>query len=122
VADQPSGRRALRNKVILEYKFNQDGTLDWYKAQLVALGCGQRPGRAYHETWASFPSAPTTRALLVTAAARWWHAHHVAMRTAYLNAPMDVAVYLIIPDEFTDAGKAGVMLKAMYGTKKAVSL
>ena len=38
VADKPNGRRALRTKVILEYKFKQDGTLDRYKARLVALG------------------------------------------------------------------------------------
>ena len=119
VADKPSGRRALRTKVILEYKFKQDGTLDRYKARLVALGCGQRPGRDYHETWAPVPSAPTTRALLAAAAARGWHAHHVDVRTAYLNAPMDVDVYLIIPDGFNDAGKTGIMLRAMYGTKQA---
>jgi len=119
VADKPIGRRALRTKVVLEYKFKQDGTLDRYMGRLVALGCGQRPGRDYHETWALVPSAPTTRALLATAAARGWHAHHVDVRTAYLNAPMDVDVYLIIPDGFTDAGKAGIMLKAMYGTKQA---
>jgi len=55
VVDKPSGRRALRTNVILEYKFKQDGTLDRYKARLVALGCGQRPGRDYHETWAPVP-------------------------------------------------------------------
>jgi len=119
VADKPSGHRALRTKVILDYKFKQDGMLDRYKARLVALGCGQRPGRGYHETWAPVPSAPTTRALLATAAARGWHAHHVDVRTAYLNASMDVDVYLIIPDGFTVAGKEGIMLKAMYGTKQA---
>jgi len=57
--------------------------------------------------------------LLATAAARGWYSHHVDVRTAYLNATMDVDVYLIIPDGFTDAGKAGIMLKAMYGTKQA---
>ena len=119
VADKPSGHRALRTKVILDYKFKQDGMLDRYKARLVALGCGQRPGRDYHETWAPVPSAPTTRALLATAAARGWHAHHVDVRTAYLNASMDVDVYLIILDGFTDAGKEGIMLKEMYGTKQA---
>ena len=119
VADKPSGCRALRTKVILEYKFKQDGTLDRYKARLVALGCGQRPRRDYHETWAPVPLATTTRALLATAAARGWHAHHVDVRTAYLNALMDVDVSLIIPDGFANAGREGIMLKAMYGTKQA---
>jgi len=56
------------------------------------------------------------------AVARGWHAHHMDVRTAYLNAPMGVEVYLIIPEGFTDAGKAGLLLKAMYGTKQSGSL
>lgn len=41
------------------------------------------------------------------------------VRTAYLNAPMDVEVYLIIPDGFENAGEVGLVLKAIYGTKQA---
>lgn len=82
----PKGTRPLQTKVIFEYKFTQEGRLDRYKCRLVALGCRQRPGRDYHETWAPVPAAETTRGLLATAAARGMHAHHVDVKTAYLNA------------------------------------
>lgn len=115
----PRGGKALKTRVIFEYKFKASGELDRYKARIVGCGCRQRPGRDYRETWSPVPAAPTTRAVLASAAARKWHVHHVDIRTAYLNAPMDMDVYIIIPDGFKDAGEVGLLLKAMYGVKQA---
>jgi len=115
----PRGRKALKTKLVFDYKYKQTGALDRYKVRLVALGCRQQPGRDYNETWAPVPAAPVTRALLATAAAHGLHAHHVDVKTAYLNAPMDMEVYITIPTGFNDEGKAGRVNKAIYGTKQA---
>lgn len=48
--------------------------------------------------------ATLTRAFLGTAAARGWFVHHLDINTAYLYAPMDVNVYIVIPDGGEDAG------------------
>lgn len=114
-----NGTRPLKTKVVFEYKCTQGGKLDRRKCRLVALGCRQRPGRDYHETWAPVPSAATTRGLLATGAARCMHVHLVDVNTAYLNADMDVDVYLVIPDGFTDAGEEALVCKAIYATKQA---
>jgi len=60
-----------------------------YKAQLVAIGFKQVPGRAFDETWAQVPISATTRALFAVAAAKDWEVHHVDVKTAFLDVKMD---------------------------------
>lgn len=115
----PRGWRPITTKILFEYKFNQAGDIERYMCQLVSMGCRQRPGRDYHETWAPLPTAATTRALLGTAAAHGWHVHHIDVKKAYLNALMEVDVYIIVPDGCDDAGEEALLLKTMYGTKQA---
>lgn len=115
----PCSGKALKTKVIFEYKFKAFGELDRYKARLVGCRCRQRPGRDYNETWSPVPGAATTLVILAVAAARGWHFHHVNIKMAYLNVPMDVDAYIFIPGGFTDAGEIGLLLKAIYGVKQA---
>eukprot|EP00170_Pyropia_yezoensis_P001694 contig_7270_g1698 len=115
----PRGGKALKTKVIFEYKLKASGELDRYKARLVGCGCRQRPGKDYKETWSPVPGVATTRVILAVAAARGWQVRHVDIMTAYSNAPMDVDVYIVIPNGFTGAGEIGLLLKAMYGVKQA---
>lgn len=56
--------------------------------------------------------------LLATAAARAWHVHRLDVKTASLNAPVDVEIYIVIYG-FEDAGKIALLLKAMYRAKQA---
>lgn len=88
----PRGTRPITTKVLFDNTLKQAGELDGYKYRLVSMGCRQRPGRDYHDAWAPVPTAASIWALLRTAAAKGWHVHHVDVRTAYLNAPMDVDV------------------------------
>lgn len=115
----PPGKPKLKTRVLFEYKTHQSGELERAKCRIVGRGDRQRPGRDYRESWAEMPAAATTRCLLATAAARGWHVHHLDIRTAYLYAPMDMEVYIVIPDGFEDAGEDALLLKAMYGTKQA---
>lgn len=115
----PKGVKPIKAQVLFDYKFNQAGSLRRRKCRIVGAGCKQRPGRDFFETSASVPAAATTRTFLATAAARGWHVHHMDIKTAYLNAPMDAEVYIKIPEGFDDAGEEALLLKAMYGTKQA---
>lgn len=115
----PPGARRLGTHVLFEYKSNQAGELERPKCRLVGQGNRQKPGKDYRESWAAMPAAATTRAFLGTAAARGWAVHHLDVKTAYLYAPMDVDVYITIPDGFEDAGEDALLRMAMYGTKQA---
>lgn len=118
----PRGARRLGTRVIFEYKADQKGVLVRRKCRLVGKGNRQKPGKDYLESWAAMPAAATTRAFLATAAVRGWTVHHLDVKTAYLYAPMDVEVYIVIPEGFDDAGEDALLGFAMYGTKQAGNL
>jgi hypothetical protein len=52
----PAGRKAIGSKWVLKIKRNTDGSIECYKACLVAQGFSQRPGVDFTETF-----APTTK-------------------------------------------------------------
>lgn len=51
LVDLPKGKRVIGSKWVLKKKFNADGTLERYKARLVATGYSQREGIDYSETF-----------------------------------------------------------------------
>lgn len=104
-----AGTRPLKTKVLFDYKIKQSRELDRYKCRLAGMGCRQHPGLDYNETCAPVSAAAITRMLLSTAEFRGWHVHHVDGRTAYINAPMDMDVYIIIPDGFDDASEEALL-------------
>lgn len=63
-----------------------------------------------------------THCLLATAVAREWHVHHLDIRTADLYAPMEMEVYITIPEGFENAGEDALLVYAMYGTTQAGNL
>nr|BAG74297.1 polyprotein [Neopyropia yezoensis] len=118
----PPGARRQGTRVIFECKADQRGVLQRRKCRLVGRGDRQKPGNDYLQSWAAMPAAATTRAFFATAAARGWTVHHIDVKTAYLYAPMDVEVYIVIPEGFEGAGKDALLQQAMYGTKQAGNL
>jgi hypothetical protein len=52
----PAGRKVIGSKWVFKIKRNADGSVEWFKACLVAQGFSQRPGVDYTETF-----APTTK-------------------------------------------------------------
>jgi hypothetical protein len=48
----PRGRKAIGNKWVFRIKHNSDGTVERFKAQLVAKGFSQQPGVDFDKTYA----------------------------------------------------------------------
>jgi hypothetical protein len=66
-------------------KTKPDGSVERYKARLVARGFTQTRGVDYNETFAPVTRLDTLRLLAATAAQREWEFRQIDIKTAYLS-------------------------------------
>ncbi len=85
MVERPEGVRSLNSKYIHVVK-RKLGKVDRRKSRLVVLGCGQREGIDYHETFAPVAKANTIRILLALALANNFYLQEMDVDTAFLYA------------------------------------
>ncbi|KAF5097937.1 hypothetical protein D0Z03_000412 [Geotrichum reessii] len=84
---KPIGRKIVGCKWVFKVKENTDGSVDKYKARLVAQGFSQSPGIDYQETFAPVVRYETVRFLFAVSAQLGFFVHHMDVTTAFLNGP-----------------------------------
>lgn len=123
-----AGRRPIGSKWIFKVKLHADGTVERYKARLVAQGFTQREGIDYFDVFAPTLRYKTLRVLLQLAAVWNYELKQMDVDTAFLNGEMKEEVYMKLPpgletisDAVPERGGEMVCLlqKALYGTKQA---
>ena len=121
VVELPPGKVAIGSRWVFKLKRNPDGTIDRYKARLVAQGFSQRPGFDYFEVFAGTPRFEAIRAVLALAACEDHHLRFIDVSNAFLNGEIDAEVYMRQPEGFERGGKNMVLRlnKAIYGLKQA---
>ncbi len=67
-----------------------------YKSRLVVLGCSQRFGIDYNETFAPVAKADTIRILFTLSCAFNLHIHQMDVDTAFLYAPLKGSLEIIV--------------------------
>ena len=84
------GKAAIGSHWVFKLKRNPDGTIDRYKARLVAQGFSQRPGFDYFEVFAGTPRFEAIRAVLALAACD--DHRFIDVSHALLNGEIDAEV------------------------------
>jgi len=102
IADAPKNRNLIMNKWVFVRKYNKDGVLQKYKAQLVARGFFQIPGIDYNETFAPVVRLETIRAILSLAVEEDWEIQQMDIKGAYLNGDLKEEIYMNQPEGFGD--------------------
>ena len=93
-----------------------------YKARYVARGFSQTGGIDYHETFSSVLTMTSLRTLIAIAVTKGWKLVQRDFTTAYLNAPIQIPIYMQQPEGFVQGGgkrKVCLLNKALYGLKQA---
>ena len=85
----PPGKRAIGCKWVFRLKRNADGSIERYKARLVAQGFSQRPGFEYTEIFAPTIRLSTMRLILAQAALEDYHMVTVDISHAFINGDLD---------------------------------
>ena len=122
LVELPPNKKVIGSKWIFKRKMNADGTLERYKARLVAQGCTQIFGLDYEETFSPVVRFESIRCLLAMATQHKLCLHQMDVSTAFLHGELSEEVYLKQPEGFVESGKENLVCRlkrSIYGLKQS---
>ena len=121
----PRGRKAIGCKWVFKVKWNPNGTVERYKARLVAQGFTQRKGTDFQETFAPVARMTSQRLVIAIAATEGLNLYTIDVQNAYLNGVIDTKLYMKQPPGYVHPDYPDTrvwvweLLKGLYGLKQA---
>ncbi|KAL2240756.1 UNVERIFIED_CONTAM: Retrovirus-related Pol polyprotein from transposon RE2, partial [Sesamum indicum] len=100
VMDLPSGPHAIGRKWVFKVKLKPDGSVDRYKAWLVAKRYNQVEGVDYIDRLSLVVKAVTVHLLLAIATSRSWPLYQVDINNAFLHGLLYETIYMRAPDGY----------------------
>jgi hypothetical protein len=122
LVEKPKDRKLVSCKWVFKVKHNADGSIDRYKARLVARGFTQTEGVDYNETYAPVVKMTSIRVLLSIVAIHDLELHQMDVKTAFLNGVLEEEIYMQQPEGFVQSGKEHLVCKlkrTLYGLKQS---
>jgi hypothetical protein len=104
---------------VYRIKYNSDGSIDRYKARLVARGDSQVAGTDYDELFAPVVRFDSLRLLLAISASRRWQPRQLDVKTAFLYGHLKEEIYMRLPERRKIDGKVCKLKRCLYGLKQS---
>ena len=122
LVEPPPNRKIVGSKWIFKRKLDANGTVERYKARLVAQGCTQMFGLDYVETFSPVIRFESIRFLLAMGTLHQLQLHQMDVSTAFLHGELTEQVYMRQPEGFTEPGKEHLVCylkRSIYGLKQS---
>ncbi|KAJ0434593.1 putative RNA-directed DNA polymerase [Helianthus annuus] len=119
---KPENVKPITCKWVYKIKRKTDGTVDRYKARLVAHGFSQQFGVDYEETFSSVAKLTTIRVVLAVAASKGWSLKQMDVCNAFLYGDLDHTIHMEQPKGFESKEHPNYVCKlrkAIYGLKQS---
>ena len=120
--DHPDDANLVGCRWVFRIKRDSDGKILKYRARLVAQGFTQLYGVDFNETFAPVARLSSLRTVIAIAASEDWELHQMDVKSAYLNSPIDTAIYMRLPPGYTSKGKVARVKKGLYGLRQSGNL
>ena len=117
-----TNRNIVGCRWVYKIKRGADGSIDRFKARLVAQGYSQTEGVDYEEVFSPVARATTIRMLLSFANTHDLEVHQMDVKTAFLNGVLDNEIFMEQPEGFIDPNKPDFVCKlnkGLYGLKQS---
>jgi hypothetical protein len=122
LVERPKDRKTIGSKWVFKEKVGADGSVERYKARLVAQGYSQQYGLDYDETFSPVVRGESVRTVIAMAAKNNLVLHQMDVTTAFLNGTLKEEVYMKQPEGFVTKGKEHLVCKlkkSIYGLKQS---
>ncbi|KAH0818236.1 hypothetical protein GEV33_004555 [Tenebrio molitor] len=105
LVEPPKNQQVIDNRWVYKIKRNEDGSVQKYKARLVARGLRQIAGVDYNETFSPVSKFDSIRIILCVAASEKLILRQFDVKTAFLYGKIDEILYMQQPDGYQDGTK-----------------
>ncbi|KAK2998211.1 hypothetical protein RJ639_023475 [Escallonia herrerae] len=119
---KPKDIEPVTCKWVYKVKKKADGTVNRFKARLVARGFSQHYGLDYEETFSPIAKMVTVRTIISLAAYKGWKLWQLHVKNAFLYGELDRDVFMEQPQGFVSKQFPHYVFrlkKALYGLKQA---
>ena len=122
LVEPPEGKNIVGCKWVFKLKHNADGSIDRYKARLVAQGYSQEPGQDYDEIYAPVAKYTSIRSVLAIANQLDLDIHQMDIKTTFLNGNLENEIFMRQPEGYVSQEHPNFVCKlnkGIYGLKQA---
>ena len=122
LVELPKDRKVVGSKWVFKQKVGANGSVERYKARLVAQGFSQKFGLDYDETFCPVVRFESVRTVIALAVQNGLKLHQLDVATAFLNGELDEEIFMKQPEGFAVKGQEHLVCRlnrSIYGLKQS---